>query len=794
MSFFRNPFRKTGLTASRAARKGLAGRRAAALSSGNGRTGRSPSPERLRYFVGVLVFVGVWSLSVLAILRYRQLPTYHLNLVAGQVANVDVYSSIPFTYTDLKVTERDREIARQGIPSVFRIRSAATDEAIRLFDGLAARLVEPPGEQPLRSAAFEAAIKRAVDELERQAAAAPLVEPLNRPGARDSLRNLLLRRLRHGIVADNPEDTFFAGMKPTDTIVVIDEESRRVQRTVAAQLTRRQAAALVVGELPKEFGDLTAVQRQAVEALAVEALRPNLEFDAQITGVDREDAARKVAETKVLIEPDVLLVRRGEQVSEEMLLKLRAHAQEQERDIQQRHVYREALFFGGVSLCLLLVLVFALGVIAPETLARTSRMVLVGFLIALQFLITWGFTNLFAGQIPSNLLFMSAVPLAAGAMLMSQVLGLRSTLCVIVYTSVIEAAANPQPLHLFVISFVSCTVGAILFRRARKRLHSLQAAGGIAATVVFLQFLFIVKNQIPMAVIGEVAWRALANGFAATAIAFVTLPLLEVMFGITTDISLLELGDLNHPLLKRLQMEAPGTYHHSLMVATLSEQAAAAIGANPLLARVCAYFHDIGKLSQPEYFTENIAFGNRTPHDNLQPRLSSLVILNHVREGLALAERYKLRKVIREAIAEHHGSSLISFFYHRAKGRQEGAREDRQLNARDYRYPGPPPTRKEIVLISIADSCEAASRSLEKPTPQKIGNLVGEIISKKIIDGQLDHADLTFQELAIAKQAIIRALTNMFHGRIAYPKDDEREHPAEGANPPDEADTTAAAS
>ena len=195
------------------------------------------------------------------------------------------------------------------------------------------------------------------------------------------------------------------------------------------------------------------------------------------------------------------------------------------------------------------------------------------------------------------------------------------------------------------------------------------------------------------------------------------------IFRVTTNINLLELSDLNHPLLKRLQMEAPGTYHHTLMVATLAEQAAESIGANPLLARVAAYFHDVGKLSNPSYFTEN-AFG-QDRHADLSPRMSALIILNHVKEGLVLAQKYKLRKPLREVIASHHGTSRIYFFYRRAV--EEAGGDESAVDEFDYRYPGPLPRSREAAIISLADSCEAASRSLQKPLPQKIDALVDDI-------------------------------------------------------------------
>jgi len=267
------------------------------------------------------------------------------------------------------------------------------------------------------------------------------------------------------------------------------------------------------------------------------------------------------------------------------------------------------------------------------------------------------------------------------------------------------------------------------------------------------------------------------------------LPLFEFIFGLVTDVTLLELTDLNHPALRRLQLEAPGTYHHSITMATVVEQAAEAIGANPLLARVCAYFHDIGKLSKPHYFTENNREGN--PHDELTPRMSSLVILNHVKEGMDLARLYKLKRPIREAIEQHHGTTLVSFFYQKAQKAGNGG-DSSSVQEGDYRYPGPRPIRREIAILSIADCCEAAARSLARPTPERIGALVDQLVVNRVRDHQLDNAELTFAELTIVRRCIVRTLTAMMHTRISYPPSDEEkdERPAHQSVPPSTAEKT----
>ena len=270
------------------------------------------------------------------------------------------------------------------------------------------------------------------------------------------------------------------------------------------------------------------------------------------------------------------------------------------------------------------------------------------------------------------------------------------------------------------------------------------------------------------------------------------LPVLESTFQITTDISWLEAADLNHPLLKRMTIEAPGTYHHSLVVANLAEAAAEAIHANATMARVCAYFHDIGKLVKPEYFTENVA-PEQNPHTDLAPTMSALIIIAHVKEGVDLALKYNLKREIIDVIQQHHGTSVIQYFYNRALQQQEDARQGGKImNIREedipevseetFRYPGPLPQSKECAIISLADSVESASRSVEKVTPQRVEQMIRDIIEQRVKDGQLDDCELNLRELKTIAASFKSTLLSMLHSRVAYPKEARAER-AERSGP-----------
>ncbi len=316
--------------------------------------------------------------------------------------------------------------------------------------------------------------------------------------------------------------------------------------------------------------------------------------------------------------------------------------------------------------------------------------------------------------------------------------------------------------------------------RRRSRLLSCGFYVGLTATLYMVLF---GQTHIVMGTGKEMLLLTapLLCGMVTTMLAGALLPALEAVFHMTTDISWLEQADLNHPLMRRLSIEAPGTYHHSLVLANLSEAAAEAIGANASMCRVCSYFHDIGKLSKPEYFIENMS-PDENPHDDLTARMSALVLIAHVKDGVDLALKYRLNSRIIDVIDQHHGNSLVYFFYRRALDQkkellrlveEEKAREDDvpDVTEEGFRYPGPKPQFKESAIISLADAVEGASRTLGKPTPARVEQMVEDIVRDRILDHQLDECDLTLSELAEIKASFVKTLLSMMHGRVKYPKE-----------------------
>ena len=312
---------------------------------------------------------------------------------------------------------------------------------------------------------------------------------------------------------------------------------------------------------------------------------------------------------------------------------------------------------------------------------------------------------------------------------------------------------------LFLISGV---LSIILVRGARKRITIIRAGfivGAVSAVALFFinHFGFSYPQHYLMFVI---------NGIVSGVIAIGILPIFEYLFKTVTNVSLLELADFNQPLLQRMVLEAPGTYHHSLVVGNLSEAACQAVGANALLARIGAYYHDIGKLQKPEYFSENQDVKN-SKHDNLAPTMSKLVIMNHVNEGLELAKKYRLNPRLIDFIQCHHGTSLVYCFYRRAL---EGLEEDQEIREEGFRYPGPKPNTKETAIVLLADSAEAATKALKESAPTDIEDVVHKIINNKFIDRQLDECDLTLNDLEKISAVFIRILSGIYHARVTYPE------------------------
>ena len=429
----------------------------------------------------------------------------------------------------------------------------------------------------------------------------------------------------------------------------------------------------------------------------------------------------------------------------------------------------------------------------PKTFLRNSRVLLVFGIIYLQLAATKILLALCESGVFTFLKPETAwliAPYAFAPLVLCVLLGRNHGLYGTVFVSLFSSIlVNRIDAPMLFIGLVSGFTAVLLTQTVRRRSRLIRAGLCVGLSIWLLALTFGLIGPFNLfdpaatnwSMIGIQSAFAIGNGIVTAMLVGGALPLLEQVFQITTDISWLEASDLNHPLLRRMTIEAPGTYHHSLVVANLAESAAEAIGANATLCRVCSYFHDVGKLVKPDYFTENMNF-ERNPHDDLAPTMSALIIIAHVKEGVDLALKHGLNQQVIDVIQQHHGTSLVYYFYKRALQQFEDARaggkimkmreEDiPEVSEESFRYSGPKPQTRESAIISLADMVESASRSLEKPTPQKIEQLVNDLIDQRLADHQLDECDLTLRQLKTIAERFRFTLMNMLHTRIAYPKE-----------------------
>lgn len=503
--------------------------------------------------------------------------------------------------------------------------------------------------------------------------------------------------------------------------------------------------------------DIPAPVASYLSALVEKNLRPNHIFN-------EEETARRIKEAVDAVEPvrikrGQFIVREGEVVTDDQIAIL------EELGMMGGRVRFTALL--GSFVVTLLILGF-LGVYLytyhPDMTAPNSdKLPLVACTMVLAVVLVKVFSQ-FSGLL---------APTAAGVMLASTLIERRLGVFYATCITLALGAVTGFEMRYVVLSLVSGIAASLTLKADWNRTAIVKAGLVVSAVNTVTHISLGLIGAIPMGdalAIRDLLFTA-GNGVVSAVLALGSLPLLEMMFGIITPVRLLEISNPDHPLLHRLLLEAPGTYHHSIMVGNLAEAAAVAIGANSLLARVGAYYHDVGKIKRPYFFSENQVFGMENPHDKMSPTLSASVITSHVRDGLELAEEYKVPAVIRKFISEHHGTTLASYFYMKAS---EQAKDNRGPEEWDFRYEGPRPDSKETAIVMLADSVEAAVRSITKPTPARIESTVRRIIQEKLNDHQLDRSDLTLRELDVIADAFTKVLTGIFHTRIEYPDKNEK--------------------
>ncbi|HSO66282.1 MAG TPA: HDIG domain-containing protein, partial [Desulfatirhabdiaceae bacterium] len=515
--------------------------------------------------------------------------------------------------------------------------------------------------------------------------------------------------------------------------------------------------------------DFNHQARNLIVEMVQQLIQPNIAYNRKET----EDRKKKVYDSAkpVLykIKAGEMLLREGERITEGHLLKLNALQDHKQKYFAVSNVAGAAM----IMLCLLSISYILLNYLnSPihrdlnKNLIFISSVLIIFFLVArISFVFADGISQNFPyGITASAILFI--IPIPAGAMTICLFMGIHVAAICAVILSTATAFLIQNRFDVMIYFMLNSLVAAWCVQRCRERKVFIRAGliigalnVGLATAICFYEARLSLPDLVwawAFAFIGGVGTGIVAAGIA---------PLFELAFDYTTDIKLLELGNLDRPILRQLMIEAPGTYHHSVIIGSMVEAAASEIGANPLLAKVCGYYHDIGKIKKPGYFIENQING-KNRHDKLAPSMSKRILAAHVKDGADIAREHKLGKSIVDTILQHHGTSLMAYFYEKARQ----IKSDQEVNMDDYRYPGPKPQTREAGLVMLADVVEAASRTLDNPTPARIQGLVQNLINKIFSDGQLSNCELTLKDLNSIAKTYIKILNGIHHHRIEYPE------------------------
>ncbi|EJO5347200.1 HDIG domain-containing protein [Clostridium botulinum] len=497
---------------------------------------------------------------------------------------------------------------------------------------------------------------------------------------------------------------------------------------------------------------LTNHLRQLALSISYSEIKPNFYYDREKTEELKKETIKNTP--PVMIKKDQTIVKEGEPVSKYQLDLLK------DVGLLNNNNNFEWYIFIGLGVLIILVL-FTQYVYIYKFYNEVFN--------DLNSLILISLNNCIAILLARSMYTISPflIPLVSIPMILTLLINYKVSLFTSLVNCILIAVAVNFEVEIILIAIMSAVLGSTILRKMQERNDILYASSYIAAINVILTFSagFLLSNSVID--VSKKALFTLIGGALSAILTIGLLPLFENLFGIVTTIKLLELSNPNNPLLKKLLLEAPGTYHHSILVGNLAEVAAEVVNGNPVLARVSAYYHDIGKTKRPYFFKEN-QIGKENPHDKISPNLSTLIITSHVKDGLELAKEYKIPKIIQDIIQQHHGTSLVKYFYITMKNNSERPED---VNEEDFKYQGPIPKSKEAAIIMLADGVEAAVRSINEPTKGKIEEMVNKIIKARLDEGQLDNCDLTLREIGLIREAFLKVLISIYHQRIEYPED-----------------------
>ncbi len=666
----------------------------------------------------------------------------------GMVAPEDVIARIPFTVP--KTPEdlaRDRELTMASVPPTYILVPAAADSmATRLrsffdaIDSAAARGDRAGVERALRGSSL--------------VTTASQVDALMKDDTRRMLRRVALSAATD-LIPRGVVDAGQAADITTPSITVRDGERERSVPT-SDIMTQREFFQAALGLLPTSASpDLSNLLR----LILIRHIEFSYVLNVVATELDRDAAARSVPTTKDSVLQGQAIVRAADPIGPTQLERLNAY-EEQLRTVGllEGHGFRPGPLFGAWLVNMMLLLLFGLLLLYFRTEVYAQfRWVLLQALLVVAYFVA-------AALIARNGLAPEWLPIAFVALPVAVLWDTRMAFFLVFVIALITGTLPPFGDYGTLLTVaVGGGAAAMSVRAVRRRSETWVSIAIIAvATGLVLLGHGLVTGHAPGEVLRASAYSA-GNATVSALLAMGFLWVFELFTGITTDQTLLEWADPTRPLLKRLSLEAPGTYAHSINVANLAEAACNAIGANGLLCRVGVYYHDVGKMLKPHYFVENQPDG-RNPHDKLKPETSAMIVREHVTEGARLARDAKVPDIVTQFILEHHGTQRIGFFYEKALEESEG-----DLDPERYSYPGPKPQSRETAIVMLADSCESATRAMKDPTPDRVRDLIHTVVQGKIEVGQLDEAPLTLREIAIIEEQFTKILGGVLHRRIEYP-------------------------
>jgi putative nucleotidyltransferase with HDIG domain len=692
------------------------------------------------------------------------------NFETGQVADRDVLAEDDVSYVDEEATRLRIEAQEKLVPAVFRFSPAVEENVIaawRDFTGFTGTLFG----EGVSAEAFKLRIQAEYPaDFPNHVLDVYYADP-DRETYAESGAAVLGNILGQGIFA-LPHEGFDRYNPDVAELLTVANSRNEWERISYRNIITRENAAVAVEANVANFSGRSAFTRIAPDLLRP-FIRENVFFSPSDTSQRVEEVRSQVEPVVKRIEKGKRIIKKGFVITDENMQELRAlRLNNPDRDP------RDAISIFLILFLIFLMLVHLSGLPVLGRILSVQEIYLLSALTALYFIAAALLKNM-AIRV-EHLPISVVLPSALLAMLPAILVAPRLALLFAITLPLGAYVAGFFDSWAFLFALISGVVASCSLEGAQKRMDLVKAGLLIAGVNSVAMFAILLARHAGPAVYPSLIFWAAFNGLASGMLVLGVLPPLEHALNAATAFRLAELSDLNSPVLRRLFTTAPGTYIHSIMVANMAEAACQDIGANPLLARVGAYYHDIGKMENPDYFVENQTVYNK--HDDIAPRLSATVIRSHVKLGMEKARALGLPQGVIDIIGEHHGNSVISWFYNKALKQEGGGKSGAKagVNVEDFSYPGMPPRSRESAVVMLADVSEAASRTLEKPNASKLEKFIQELFSAKVEHGQLTRSELTFRDLETIKMAFVRVLTGYYHSRIEYPKLDKdalsREH------------------